>query len=158
MVGGLRFAAIAVSSVIVVSCSGTMPTMHDLSLTMPKIELPDFGLGTKPERFAPAESYALSTEEVRELQSSVRAAFPHDWDVAFLSGNAGRLRDGTVAVCGLVTARGSKSENARSYLYRAGQDQVPVARGTGKFELRQIASRRGEQFGIYSNCSSMRLM
>ena len=155
MVGGLRLGAIAASSIIAVNCSGTMP---DMSLTMPKIEMADFGLGTKPERFVPAAPYALSANEVRGLQSTVRATFPQDWDVVFLSGNAGRLPDGTVAACGLVTARGDKSEIARSYLYRAGQDDVSIAGGTGQFELRQIASKRGEQFSIYSNCNAMRLL
>ena len=132
--------------------------MQDLSLTMPNIEMADFGLGTKPDRFVPAAPYTLSPNEVSGLQSTVRAAFPQDWDVAFLSSNAGRLPDGTVAACGLVTARGNTSESARSYLYRAGQDDVSIARGTGRFELRQIASKRGEQFSIYSNCSAMRLL
>ena len=129
-----------------------------MSLTMPKFEIADFGLGARTDRLAPALPYTLTFNEVRGLQSAVRAAFPQDWDIAFLTTNAGRLPDGTVAACGLVTGRGDTSESTRSYLYRAGQDDALIARGTGRFELRQIASRRGEQLSIYSECSAMRLL
>ena len=130
-----------------------MPKIPSLSLV-----LPDFGLNDKREVFSPATSYALSPNEAAGLQAAVQAAFPPEWSVRFLSVNTGRLADGTLAGCGLVTAKDAAAASGRTYLYRVGQDEVPIAGGTGQFELRQIAAGSTEQLGIYSNCNAMKLL
>ena len=153
----LRFGIISSLAFLVGGCS--MPNMPDFSMAMPKVEMPDFGLGTTANRPVPAARHNLSPDEVRNLRAAVRATFPQGWDVSFLSVKAGLLHDDTIAACGLVTARGDPNDSARSYLYQVGQDGGAIANGpNGPLTVRQIASERGEQISIFSRCSAMKLL
>ena len=155
-VGGLRIFVFSAPAFVLCACSPSMPKWPNLSLSMPKIEMADFGLASRPERLVPAKRYDLDAAETRSLRSAVGTAFPPGWEVAFLSGNAGRLPDGSLAACGVVTARDGNGNGARTFFYRVGQDSGATA--TGLFTLRQIGSKGSDQLSIYSECSAMKLM
>lgn len=102
---------------------------------------------TKPFQPAPSES------EVVRL--AVTRSFPDAAKVSFYPLRSGLAEDGTVSVCGMVSARDSEGK-ANDKLFRGDLVRQPQ-RGAATFVVKQISGANAATIEVFGDCQKQSL-
>lgn len=143
-------------------CSLGSPMSNFAFPSLPRATIPDIQLmgvplyGEKPGvKLTPTTPYELSPTEADVVRLAVTRSFPDASGISFYPLRSGLTTQGTVAVCGMVSAR-SGDGAADDRLFRG-----ELSRQTGPtgptFAVKQIGGANAATLDVYGDCQKQGL-
>lgn len=110
--------------------------------------------GEKPSApLMPTTAYQLSADESDVVRLAVTQSFPDAAKVSFYPLRSGLAEDGTVHVCGMVSAREGDG-NANDRLFRGA---LVRQRDAAVFSVKQISGANASTVEVFGDCQKQNL-
>lgn len=158
----LRQIIIVAGCCLLTGCSfGTASSSFDFS-TIPRVTIPAIHLmgvplyGEKPEvTLATTRKYQLSSSESDAVRRTVAKRFSEASGISFYPLRSGVTAEGTVAICGMVSAR-SAAGKRKSRLFRGTLDWQ-LGPGRPSFSIIKISGANASTIEVFSDCQRQNL-